>query len=102
LIECVPVPNADGVYVTAHVEVELVATANVQVALGENAPEATPFVNVTEPAGLDFVPGSVSETVAVQVEPWLIATEFGEHDTDVEVERFVTVRAKPVASELFA
>jgi hypothetical protein len=101
VIVCVPVPNADGVYVTAHVEVELVAADSVQVALGENAPKAAPFVNVTEPAGLDLVPLPVSVTVAVHVEPWLIATEAGEHATEVEVERLITVKAKPVASELF-
>jgi hypothetical protein len=40
----------------------------VQVAPGAKPPE--PFVDkATEPAGLDFVPLSVSVTVAVHVEP---------------------------------
>ena len=57
---------------------------------------------VTLPAGADFVPLSVSDTVAVQVEPWLIATDDGTQVTEVEVDRFVTVSANPVASELLA
>jgi hypothetical protein len=32
-------------------------------------PEAAPFEKLTEPAGNDFVPLSVSDTVAVQVDP---------------------------------
>ena len=86
---------------TAQLEVELVAADRVQVALGLKLPEAAPLVRVTEPAGLDFVPLSVSLTVAVQLEPWLIATEPGEQETEVKVVRLLTVRAKPVASELF-
>jgi hypothetical protein len=56
-------------------------------------PEAEPFPKATEPCGHDFAPESVSETVAVQVEPWLIATEAGEQLTLVEVVRFVTPSA---------
>jgi hypothetical protein len=88
--------------VTEHFEVELVSAASAHVALGENAPEAPPLPKVTEPPGVDLVPPSVSDTVAVQVVPWLIATLLGEQLTAVEVVRFVTVNAIPVASELFA
>ena len=73
-----------------------------QVALGVNVPDAGPFEKVMEPCGYDFVPASVSETVAVQVEPWLIATEDGLQLIDVAVVRLLTVRAKPVVSELLA
>jgi hypothetical protein len=65
-------------------------------------PDAAPFEKLTEPAGNDFVPESVSDTVAVHVEPWLIATDDGEQLTAVEVERLLTLRAKPVLSELLA
>ena len=65
-------------------------------------PLAELLEKVTLPPGADFVPLSVSETVAVQVEPWLIATEAGTQVTEVEVDRFVTVNANPVESELSA
>ena len=65
-------------------------------------PEAAPFPNVTEPCGHDFVGESASDTVAVHVEPWLIATEAGEQLTLVAVVRFVTPSGKPVASVLSA
>ena len=87
---------------TEQLELEPVATERVQVALGEKLPEAAPLVRVTEPAGLDFVPASVSLTVAVQLEPWLIATEPGEQLIAVEVVRLFAVKAKPVVSELLA
>ena len=87
---------------SAQVEVELVAADRVQVALGLKLPEAAPLVRVTEPAGLDLLPESVSLTVAVQVEPWLIATEDGLQLIDVAVVRLFTVSAKPVVSELLA
>ena len=99
MIVCVP--EALGVYVTEQVELEPVATESVQVALGEKLPEAL-VVSVTEPAGLDLVPESVSVTVAVQVELWLIATEDGLQLIDVAGVRLFTVRAKPVVSELLA
>ena len=76
--------------------------ARVQVALGVKLPEAAPFENVTVPLGFDCEPESVSVTTAVQLEPWLIATEPGEQETEVKVVRLLTVRAKPVASELLA
>ena len=41
-------------------------------------------------------------TVAVQVDPWETGTEEGLQLTVVDVEREVTVNAKPVESELFA
>jgi hypothetical protein len=86
--------------VSAQVELELVAAERVQVALDEKPPEEL-VVSVTDPAGLDFVPASVSLTVAVQVEPWLIATVPGEQLIAVEVERLLTVNVEPVPSELF-
>ena len=91
MIVCVP--EALGVYVTEQVELEPVATERVQVALGEKLPEAL-VVSVTEPAGLDLVPESVSVTVAVQVEPWLIATVPAEQLIAVEVERLLALRPK--------
>ena len=74
--------------------------ARVQVALGVKLPEAAPFENVTVPLGFDCEPESVSVTTAVQLEPWLTATGVLQV-TLVDVVRFETVRAKPVASELF-
>ena len=66
-------------------------------------PVAAPeLAKLTEPAGNDFAPESVSETVAVQVELWLIATDAGEQTTVVEVVRLLTVRLKPVVSALLA
>jgi hypothetical protein len=65
-------------------------------------PGAAPFEKLAEPCGHDLLPVSVSDTVAVQVEPWLIATEDGEQATDADVVRFVTVNEKPVAVLLFA
>ena len=65
-------------------------------------PGAAPFEKLTEPCGHDLLPVSVSDTVAVQVEPWLIATEAGVQLTLVEVVRFVTPSAKPVAVLLSA
>jgi hypothetical protein len=79
------------VYVTEHFDVELVSAASVQVALGEKLPDADPLERVTVPPGLDFVPVSVSVTVAVQVVLSLIGTEPGEQETLVDVERTVTV-----------
>ena len=76
--------------------------ASVHVVPGlENAPEAAGAApNVTEPVGNDFVPASVSETVAVHVEPCPKATEDGEQSTSVDVDRSVTVSAKPSVSAL--
>jgi hypothetical protein len=54
-------------------------------------PEAAPFEKLTEPAGNDFVPESVSDTVAVHVELSLIGVEAGEQLTLVEVIRLLTV-----------
>jgi hypothetical protein len=59
-------------------------------------------LKLTAPLGLDLLPASVSSTVAVQTEPWLIATLPGEQLTLVWVVRLVTVSAKPVASALLA
>ena len=76
---------------------------NEQELAGLNEPVAVPaFAKLTEPAGNDFVPVSVSETVAVQVTESLIGVEDGKQETLVEVDRFVTVNANPVESELSA
>jgi hypothetical protein len=76
---------------------------SVQVPPPLKLPAAVPaFAKLTDPCGNDFVPESVSETVAVHVEPWLIATDAGAQLIDVEVERLFTVSAKPALSELFA
>src|SRR5436190_1977558 len=81
----VPVPTAVGVYVTEHVLVDGVADDRVQLA-GENEPVPVEL-KLTLPVGLDLVPLAVSVTVAVQVVPWLTATEAGEQDVVVDVER---------------
>ena len=65
-------------------------------------PVAGPLSKLTVPAGNDLLPPSVSETVAVQVEPWLIATVAGLQLVVGWVERLVTVSANPVASLLSA
>ena len=59
---------------------------------------------LTDPPGKELAPppASPSKTVAVQVEAWLIAIELGVQEIEVPVARKVTVRAKPVVSELFA
>jgi hypothetical protein len=60
----------------------------------ENVPVPAPErEKSTEPEGSDLEPESVSATVAVQVEPWLIALGVSQL-TLVEVERSFTVRAK--------
>jgi len=61
------------------------------------------LAKLTDPAGADAVPESVSETSTVHVVDWLIATDAGEQPvTDVEVERVVTVTPTPVVSLLAA
>jgi hypothetical protein len=57
-------------------------------------------LKLTVPCGNAVVPEAVSTTVAVQVVPWFNATEAGEHDTEVVVERVVTVTLEPVPSLL--
>ena len=66
--------------------------------VGLNAP-APVEVKLADPVGLDFVPEAVSDTVAVQLVPWFTATEAGEQDVEVEVERVVTVTVLPAVSE---
>src|SRR2546429_931515 len=65
-------------------------------------PVAAPLVKLTDPCGHDLAPESVSETVAVQIEPWFSATEDGEQVTFVEVDRLAPLTVEPVASELVA
>jgi hypothetical protein len=96
VIVCVPVPTAEGVYVTEHDAELAVGDPNVHDVPGlENAPEP-PEENVTFPDGADAVPDPVSVTVAVQVEPWLSATEAGLQLTVVDVGRTagVSVRSR--------
>ena len=65
-------------------------------------------LNVTVPWGKAPVPDPVSETVAVQVEPWPMATDEGAHVTVVDVGLMAAVSVKflvkgdPVHVPLFA
>ena len=81
------VPTVVGVNVT-----EQLPEARLQLA-GLNVPAAVPaLVKLTVPVGVLGVPDAVSVSVAVQVEPLLVATVDGAQFTLVEVERPVTVR----------
>jgi hypothetical protein len=62
------VPAADKVHVVA-----------------ENVPAAPVRVKVTVPEGVVAPAPLVSATVAVQVEGWLIGTDAGAQETDVDV-----------------
>ena len=85
----VPRPEP-GVYVTEQVD-DVAPGVSVHEDPGfENAPVPLD-TKLTEPVGPDFVPTSVSDTVAVQVVPSARATELGEQLTLVEVERLLTV-----------
>jgi hypothetical protein len=57
-------------------------------------PAAGPLLSSTVPVGNDFVPVAASTTVAVQVVVASIGRVEGEHATDVEVDRNVTVTPK--------
>ena len=98
MIVCVPA-LAVGVYVTVQVEV---VDPGVNV---HGLPVKVPLplvVKLAVPAGADFVPKPVSETRTVQVVLPFTGIDDGEQPvTCVEVERAVTVNAKPVASLLF-
>src|SRR3989442_12007565 len=85
---CVPLPTALGVYVTEQ-EDELPEPASVQ-GLPVKVP-ALSEAKLTVPVGVDFVPVSVSVTVAVQVVGCPTATVAGVPLTVVEVERLFTV-----------
>ena len=66
MIVCEPVPTAVGVYVTEQLLlVDPVTSEHVGLL---NVPLAVPLSNITVPDGADFVPASVSVTVAVHVE----------------------------------
>ena len=85
-------------YVTWQVE-DVVPGVNAH-GLPEKPPAALE-AKLTEPAGADFVPVSVSDTVTEQVLVSLIGNVDGEQlVTCVEVVRFRTVNVCPVASEL--
>ena len=58
-------------------------------------PTAPVLEKLTVPVGVLADPGETSETVAIHVESWLIATVLGEHNTDVRVLRFATVTIAP-------
>ncbi len=79
------VPAAVAVNVTEHVP-----SARVQLAAGVKLPAGPVSVKLTDPVGVEVVPGEVSATVAEQVEPWLMKTGLV-HDTVVEVARGLTV-----------
>src|SRR5690242_16478443 len=99
---CVPAPPV-GVYVTEQLEVLALAGASVQVPLPLKLPLAPPLLKLAVPCGDDFVPESVSVTVAVQVVDPLIGLVPGEQpDTTVEVDRLCTVSVLPVVSALSA
>ena len=61
------------------------------------AVEVASRVKLTVPCGKDAPLPAVSETVAVHVLAWFNARGVA-HETDVLVDRAVTVRLKPVAS----
>jgi hypothetical protein len=68
-------------------------------------PEKVPVPEVeklTVPSGYDWVPESVSVTIAVQVVDVLIDLLAGVHDVDTRVDRLLTPRALPVLSLLSA
>jgi Na+/H+ antiporter NhaA len=67
--------------------------ARVQLVAGVNVPVEF-VVKLALPVGVITVPGEVSETVAVQLVPWLTTTVDGVHATVVEVVRGLTVRVK--------
>ena len=96
MIVCVPVPTVPGVYETEQLPLDRVQLAGMKAPVPKLEKE-------TVPPGVDAVPvPSLSVTVAVQVVVPPRVTELGKQTTPVEVERVVTVRAKPVASELLA
>ena len=59
-------------------------------------------VKLTVPEGADGLPLSISVTVAVQFVGAFSGRVVGEQETEVEVDRFVTVNVFPVASALSA
>jgi hypothetical protein len=104
VIVCVPV-LADGMYVTEQDDVVVAPTcASVHDVPGlENVPDAAgEALKLTLPVGKDFVPTSLSATVAVHVVPWPKATLAGVQVTVVAVARSVAVTANPSGSLLAA
>jgi hypothetical protein len=86
-----PLPNAEGVYVTEQLLLSLPAGARTQLARGEKAP-LPELLKLTVPPGLDAPTPAVSITVTVQALPWLTFT--GEAQlTVMEVVRRLTVIA---------
>jgi hypothetical protein len=65
------VPEVDAVNVEVHVADAVVEVPSVQVV---NDPVTPVSDRVTVPVGVTKVPASLSVTVTVQVEPWLITT----------------------------
>ncbi len=85
-IVCVPVPTADGVYVTWQVAVPAIVPADrLQLAAGVKVP-APSLVKLTDPVGVVAPVAEVSVIVAVQTVPVLTLTDAGTQLTLVEVE----------------
>jgi hypothetical protein len=80
--------------VTEQLELLAVAALRLQLAALKLPEEAGLALKLALPLGELCSPASVSVTVAVQVEPWLRATEPGLQETLVEVVRLLTVRSK--------
>jgi hypothetical protein len=95
-------PETAGVNVVWQVETPVVAVpvrVHVPLALKLPAPGGA-AEKFTIPVGVLAVPESSSETVAVHVVEWPAFTVAGAHDTDVEVERGLTVSPKPLEAEV--
>ena len=89
------VPDVDAVKVDVQVA-EAVVPAKVQVV---KDPVTPVWLKATVPVGVIAVPGDVSVTVTLQVEPWLITTGVV-HETVVVVTRgFTTMLVVPLLDE---
>lgn len=89
-----PTPELFGVKVTEHAPPE-----RVHVAEEKDPALAGAAVNVIVPVGVALAP-PVSETVAVQVVPWLTPSGFGAQTTAVEVVILVAVIVEPADGPL--
>ena len=75
---------------------EAVVPANVHVV---NDPVTPVSLRVTVPVGVMKVPGEVSETVTVQVEPWLTTTGVVQETVVVVARLFTTMLVVPLLLE---
>ena len=98
VIVCVPVPTAEGVYVTEQLA-ELPLPASVHVPLALKVPVPLD-VKLTVPVGVVFVPVPVSVTVAVHVVDWPTVMEPGAQLTAVLVGRCAGATVTAVVPEL--